>query len=257
MTMAQRFANTSVLITGAVGGIGRAIVKRFAEQGALIIAADADAEQLQQMMQDLGLADAQYHCIAGDLRNADYCNNLPKQAAALAGRLDVVVNNAGVMRRGDILNTSDDDWQLVMQVNVDAVFRVCRASVQQMQNTGGAIVNLASCWGIYPGPEHIAYCTSKAAVAALTKCLARDHAAQGIRVNAVCPNEVNTPMLRTGFELRGLEPDTAVAALNQTVPLGRIAEPDDIADCVAFLASHEARYVCGELLEVNGAKPVY
>jgi NAD(P)-dependent dehydrogenase (short-subunit alcohol dehydrogenase family) len=97
---------------------------------------------------------------------------------------------------------------------------------------------------------------SKAAVASLTQCLGRDHAHQNIRVNAVCPNEVNTPMIRSGFELRGFDPDAAISELNVSVPLGRIAEPEDIADVVAFLASDEARYMCGALLEVNGGKPV-
>ena len=97
---------------------------------------------------------------------------------------------------------------------------------------------------------------SKAALASLTRCLGRDHAQDGIRVNAVCPNEVDTPMLRTGFEIRGLDPETGIATLNKSVPLGRIAQPEDIADVVAFLASDEARYICGALLEVNGGKPV-
>ena len=97
---------------------------------------------------------------------------------------------------------------------------------------------------------------SKAAVASLTQCLGMDHAHQNIRVNAVCPNEVNTPMLRTGFEMRGLDADQAVETLNKSVPLGRIAEPEDIADVVAFLASDESRYMCGALLEVNGGKSV-
>ena len=122
---------------------------------------------------------------------------------------------------------------------------------------GGAIVNISSCWGIYPGPGHAAYCTSKAAVATFSKCLGRDHAGDGIRVNAVCPNEVNTPMIRTGFVRRGFNPDTAIAELNKTVPIGRIAEPEDIADVVQFLASDAARYVAGATIEVNGAKPVY
>ena len=119
-----------------------------------------------------------------------------------------------------------------------------------------AIVNTSSCWGVHPGPAHPVYVMTKAAVASLTQCLGRDHAHQGIRVNAVCPNEVNTPMIRTGFEVRGLNPDRAIEELNASVPLGRIAEPEDIADVVAFLASDDARYVCGALLEVNGGKPV-
>jgi NAD(P)-dependent dehydrogenase (short-subunit alcohol dehydrogenase family) len=124
------------------------------------------------------------------------------------------------------------------------------------ENGGGAIVNMASCWGVHPGPDHAVYCMTKAAIASLTQCMGRDHAHQGIRVNAVCPNEVDTAMLRTGFELRGFEPSTAIAELGKTVPIGRVAQPEDIAEVVLFLASDHARYICGELVEVNGGKPV-
>ena len=144
-----------------------------------------------------------------------------------------------------------------MAVNVEAPFRLCRAAIPLMaKRGGGAIVNTASCWGLYPGPDHPIYVMSKAAIASLTQCLGRDHASQNIRVNAVCPNEVNTPMLRTGFSIRGLNPDQAISELNHSVPLGRIAEPEDIADVILFLASDQARYICGALVEVNGGKPV-
>lgn len=121
---------------------------------------------------------------------------------------------------------------------------------------GGAIVNLASCGGLKPGPGHAVYCMTKAAIALLTQCMGMDHAGQGIRINAVCPNEVNTPMLRTGFAKRGFDPDTAVLELGKTVPRGRTAEPSDIADVILFLALDEARYLCGTLVEVNGGKAV-
>jgi len=122
---------------------------------------------------------------------------------------------------------------------------------------GGVIVNTSSCWGgKAPGPNHAVYCMTKAALASLTQCMGMDHAHQNIRINAVCPNEVNTPMLRSGFEKRGFDPDTAIAELGQTVPLGRIAEPEDIADIILFLASDASRYMTGALVEVNGGKPV-
>ena len=125
---------------------------------------------------------------------------------------------------------------------MSAVFHICRAAVRHMKaQNSGAIVNVSSAWGLYPGPGHPAYCMSKGAVAILSKCLGRDHARDGIRVNAVCPDEVNMPMLRTGFVRRGLDPDKAVEQLNDSVPLGRIAEPEDIADVIAFLASDPSR----------------
>jgi NAD(P)-dependent dehydrogenase (short-subunit alcohol dehydrogenase family) len=195
---------------------------------------------------------------SGDLTDQDYCDSLPLKVEQQLGRIDVLVNNAGLMRRGAITEASDEDFALSMAVNVEAPFRLIRATIPLMEKIdGGAIVNIASCWGVHPGPNHLIYCTTKAALAAMTKCLGRDHAHQNIRINAVCPNEVNTPMLRTGFEIRGLDADDAIKTLNDSVPLGHIAEPEEIADVIAFLTSDEAHYICGSLVEVNGGKAVY
>ena len=252
--MRGRFSGKTVLVTGAAGGIGQAVTQLFSAEGARIAAADLDGEALTS----LGASLPDCTLFPGDLSDGNYCDHLPEHVNQSMGSLDVVINNAGLMRRGNILDTSDDDWQLTMAVNVESIFRICRASIRLMTaNGGGAIVNTSSCWGIHPGPNHLAYCTSKAAVAAMTQCLGRDHAGDGIRINAVCPNEVNTPMLRTGFAIRGLDPDSAVQDLNRSVPIGHIAEPEEIADTIAFLASDQARYLCGTLLEVNGSKPVY
>ena len=122
---------------------------------------------------------------------------------------------------------------------------------------GGTIVNVSSCWGKYPGPDHALYCMSKSALASLTQCMGRDHAHQGIRVNAVCPNEVDTDMLRSGFAIRGFDPQRAVEQLAATVPLGRIARADEIADVILYLSSEQSSYLCGSLVEVNGGKAVY
>jgi NAD(P)-dependent dehydrogenase (short-subunit alcohol dehydrogenase family) len=234
----------AALVTGASGGIGAAVVRALRARGVKVAVADRDVSALE--------AEAR---LPGDLRDAAYADALPAAAARALGRLDIVVNNAGVITRGKVTETSDADWSLSVGVNVEAPFRISRAAIPLMAGSGGgAIVNISSCWGVRPGPNHAVYCMTKAAVASLTQCMAIDHAPQGIRINAVCPNEVSTPMLRTGFAIRGLDPDTAIADLNGTVPLGRIAEPEDIADVVVFLASDAARYVCGALVEVNGAK---
>ena len=242
----MRFAGKSALVTGAAGGIGQAIVARLRAEGARVAVTDRQTSAL--------VADAH---IDGDLTDPAFCDTLPGQVQQRLGGLDILCNNAGVITRGKITEASDDDLALSLAVNVEAPFRLCRAAIPLMANQGGgAIVNTASCWGLHPGPDHPIYVMTKAAIASLTQCLGRDHAAQNIRVNAVCPNEVNTPMIRTGFEIRGLDPEQAIAELNASVPLGRIAEPEDIADVVAFLASDDARYMCGALLEVNGGKPV-
>ena len=254
----MRFEGKSVVITGGAGGIGQAAVRLFAREGAKVMVSgrsEHGCKKICSEMKEQGHSAAYY---LGDLAEKAYCESLIEHTVNDFGTIDILINNAGVIPRGDILQTTDEMWFSAININLTAVFYLCRAAIPHMQRQGGgAIVNISSAWGVYPGPGHLAYCTSKAAVAALTKNLARDHASANIRVNAVCPNEVNTPMLRTGFSARGLDPDKAIDQLHQSVPLGRIAEPEDIADVIAFLASYDARYVTGAAVEVTGAKPVY
>ncbi len=240
------FTGKRALVTGAAGGIGGAITSLLRATGAQVAVADVNLDGIA--------AEAVF---PGDLTDHGYADTLPATAAEALGGLDILVNNAGIMRRGKVTDSSDEDFDLSVAVNVKAPFTLCRAAIPIMAaNGGGVIVNTASCWGVHPGPEHAVYCMTKAAIASLTQCMGRDHAHQGIRINAVCPNEVDTPMLRTGFEFRGFDPKTAIADLGKTVPLGRIAEPEDIAEAVLFLASDHARYMCGALLEINGGKSV-
>ncbi len=234
----------TALVTGAAGGIGQAIVHALQAKGVIVAGADLQASNAD-------------HVFKGDLMDPRFCDDLPSQAMHAMGRLDILVNNAGIITRGKITEATDDDFARSMAINVEAPFRLCRAAIPIMaQAGGGAIVNVASCWGVHPGPNHPIYVASKAAVASLTQCLGIDHAPDNVRVNAVCPNEVNTQMIRTGFATRGLDPDRGIEELNASVPLGRIAEPEDIADVVAFLASDQARYLCGALIEANGGKTV-
>ncbi|MEM6587466.1 MAG: SDR family oxidoreductase [Pseudomonadota bacterium] len=242
----MRFEGKTALVTGAAGGIGAVLLDLLRREGARVAVSDRDTSSME----------AEAH-LDGDLLDAGFCDALPARAEEQLGGLDLLFNNAGVITRGDITEATDADYALTMGVNVEAPFRICRAAIPIMAaRGGGAIVNTSSCWGLRPGPNHPLYVMSKAAIASLTQCLGRDHAHQGIRVNAVCPNEVNTPMLRSGFAKRGFDPDRAVAELGETVPLGHIAEPEEVADVIAFLASDAARYMCGALVEVNGGKPV-
>ena len=242
----MRFQGKKALVTGAAGGIGKSLVKKLRAEGASVAITDIT----------IGNVEAEAH-FPGDLSAAQFCDDLPNKAKDALGGLDILINNAGIIRRGKITEATDDDFKSTMAVNIEAPFRLCRSTIPILaKNGGGSIVNIASCWGLNPGPDHPIYIMSKAALASFTQCLGRDHAHQNIRVNAVCPNEVNTPMIRSGFSIRGLDPEKAIKELNESVPLGRIAEPDDISDVILFLASDEARYMCGSLVEVNGGKPV-
>jgi len=240
----KRFENKKALITGASGGIGNKLVEALQKEGALVAVTDLDTSAIK--------AEANFD---GDLKDSKFCDQLPKLVFDKLNGIDILCNVAGVITRGKIDEVTDEDYNLTMKVNVEAPFRLCRASIPLMQK-GSVIVNISSCWGLRPGPNHPLYVMSKAAIASLTQCLGLDHAHQGIRVNAVCPNEVNTSMLRSGFKVRGLNSNKAIEELNKTVPLGRIAEPEDIVDVILFLLSDQSRYICGSVVEVNGAKQV-
>ena len=242
----MRFNGKKALVTGAAGGIGKSLVRKLRAEGASVAVTDINVSHIE--------AEAHF---PGDLSIAQFCDDLPNKTRDALGSLDILINNAGIIRRGKVTEATDDDFKSTMAVNIEAPFRLCRATIPIMTiNGGGSIVNTASCWGLSPGPDHPIYIMSKAALASFTQCLGRDHAHKNIRINAVCPNEVNTPMIRSGFSIRGLDPDKAIEELSETIPLGRIAEPDDISDVILFLASDEARYMCGSLVEVNGGKPV-
>lgn len=254
----MRFKDKSIVITGGAGGIGRALARTFTLDGGKVMVSDLSETGCKEIYEELVQKNRTIDYYAGNLTEKSYCESLIAHTVEKYGSIDVLINNAGIIPRGTILQTTDDMWHSALDVNLTAVFYLCRAAIPHMKKLGGgAIVNTSSMWGVYPGPDHLAYCTSKGALATFTRCLARDHAPDLIRVNAVCPFEVNTPMLRTGFKIRNLDPDKAIETLNATVPLGHIAEPEDIADVIAFLASNEARYIAGECVEISGAKAVY
>jgi NAD(P)-dependent dehydrogenase (short-subunit alcohol dehydrogenase family) len=242
----MRFKGKTALVTGAAGGIGQSIVAKLMAEGCQVAVTDFDTSSVT--------ANAHFD---GDLLDTQFCDALPGKVAKSLGQLDILCNNAGVITRGDVTSATDTDFDVSFGVNVKAPFQLCRATIPIMATQGGgSIINTSSCWGLRPGPNHPIYVASKAALASLTQCLGRDHAHQKIRVNAVCPNEVDTKMIRSGFKIRGMDPDASLEALNASVPLGHVAEPAEIADVILFLASNSARYMCGALVEVNGGKPV-
>lgn len=249
----KRFNDKVAIVTGGGGGIGSAIARRLADEGAFVVVSDVNAGSAGDVAQGIGSAGGRATALVADIATKAGCFGLVEQAFALRGRLDILVNNAGINRRGNLLSLSDEDWAVSFAVNLDSMFHLCRAALPHMIAAGGgAIVNTASQWGLYPAPNHIAYNTTKAAVAAFTQNLARDYAPQNIRVNAVCPGEIHTPMLEAGVKRSG----RTIADLDRLVPFGRIGRPDEVAALVAFLASDEAAFMCGSLVEITGAQAV-
>lgn len=242
----KRFENKVVIVTGGAGGIGAAICRRFAAEGALVRVLDTNAPAAAALAGQIG---GTAHAV--DLTDAAAISAFVEGIAP--DGIHVLCNNAGLMRRGPLMDLTADDWRISFAVNIDALFHMCQAVVPVMQRQGGgAIVNTASQWGLHPAPGHIAYNCTKAAVVAFTQNLARDYAPDKIRVNGVAPGEVRTPMLESNLARSGRSLDD----LNRLVPYGRIGEPEEIAALIAFLASDEAGYLCGAVVEITGAQAV-
>lgn len=235
-----------VMVTGAASGMGAATARLFAAEGDRVVVVDRNAEGAEATAAEIGgLA------VVGDISDSAFCDSAVAQAVDTFGRLDVLVNAAGTIVRADADNTSDADWLRVMSVNVSGTFFLCRAAVREMKAQGkGAIVNFGSIWGDVGGKGHVAYCASKGAIHQLTRALALDHARDGIRVNGVCPGEVDTPMLRSARSVAVTDEYLANMA-DATIPMGRLAQPEEIGRVVLFLASDAASYMTGALVPVD------
>ena len=235
-----------VIVTGAASGMGAASARLFASEGDHVLVVDRDPTGAARTADEIGGT-----AVVGDVSDSAFCDAAVARAVADHGSLDVLVNAAGTIVRADADGTSDADWARVLAVNVSGTFYLCRAAIRQMRvQKRGAIVNFGSIWGEVGGRGHVAYCASKGAIHQLTRALALDHAREGIRVNGVCPGEVDTPMLRSEREVPMT--DARLAELAElTVPMGRLAHPDEIARVVLFLASDAASYMTGALVPVD------
>jgi NAD(P)-dependent dehydrogenase (short-subunit alcohol dehydrogenase family) len=240
------FTEKVALITGAASGMGAATAREFKAAGGQVVIVDRNETLAVQVAQEIETDPP----VIGDVSDSAFCNRAVETALERYGRLDVLVNAAGIIVRAGALDTSDEQWQRVMNVNVNGVFFMSRAAIGPMKKQGkGAIVNFGSIWGSVGAAGVLAYCASKGAVHQITRAMALDHVKDGIRINAVCPGEVNTPMLASERS----EPVTPefMQRLAETVPLGRLAEPVEIARVVLFLASDAAGYMTGALVNVD------
>ena len=250
--MAQDFNGKVVVITGGASGMGAATAGLFAESGARVFIIDRNADLAQTMASALSV-----EAIVGDVSQSAFCESAIARMAA-GGRIDALVNAAGIIIRANGLDTSDEDWQRTLNVNVSGVFYMCRAAIRQMKTQApnadgarGAIVNFGSIWGELSGKGALAYAASKGAVHQITRTFAIEHARDGIRVNAVCPGEVDTPMLRTAGRTVPLTDAQAAEMGERVVPMGRLAQPVEIARMVRFLCSPEASYITGAMHYVD------
>ena len=247
-------ARKVALVTGAATGIGLAIARRLARAGYDLAIADINAAGADGAAKQLQSDGRQAVAITCDVGNRDAAFRMAEEVTRALGGIDLLVNNAGIARLGPLANFPEKEWRDLFRVNVDGVFFCCQAVVPQMLKRGrGNIVNIASWNGKLGAPNFGAYSATKFAVIGLTQALAREVAGFGVRVNAVCPGIVADTPMRAEVERQGQAfglPPSAERA--KTVPLGRLARPEDVANAVAFLTSDEAAYMTGQAINVTG-----
>jgi len=240
------------IITGGASGIGRAAALLFARAGAAVMIADIDDPRGESVVQEIhafGGEGIYVHC---DVTKAEDCQRTVQKTIKTFGGVDILFNNAGIVRRASVIDTTEEQWERVMAVNVKSVFLMSKFTIPHMiQAGGGVILNTSSGWGLVGGRNAVSYCASKAAVVNMTKAMALDHGAQNIRVNCICPGDTDTPMLRVEARQLGENEKTFLDDAADR-PLQRIGSPQDIAQAALYLCSDAASYVTGSTLVVDG-----
>jgi NAD(P)-dependent dehydrogenase (short-subunit alcohol dehydrogenase family) len=240
------------LVTGGASGIGRATAELFAQEGAAVVIVDIQTAEGEATATALQTRGSRALFLQADVTSAADCERAVAGTVAAFGRLDIVFNNAGIIRRATVLETTEVEWDRVMAVNVRSIFLMCKYAIPVLaRGGGGSIINTGSGWGLKGGANAVSYCASKGAVVNMTRALAIDHGAQKIRVNAICPGDTDTPMLRNEASQLGQAEDRFLAEAADR-PLGRYAQPVEIAQAVLFLASDAASYVTGTAFVVDG-----
>ncbi len=242
----------TAVITGGASGIGRATALLFAREGAAVTIVDINQAAGHEVEREISLAGGRAIFEQADVTRASDCLRVIERTVREFGGVDVLFNNAGIIRRASVTEISEDDWDAVMAVNVKSIFLLSREVIPLMAKAGGgSIVNTASGWGLAGGARAAAYCASKGAVVLLTKAMAIDHGGQKIRVNCICPGDTDTAMLRAEARQLG-EAENRFLSDAAKRPLSRLGKPEEIAQAALWLASDASSFVTGTALVVDG-----
>ena len=248
----MRLKDKVALITGGTSGIGEATALLFSQEGAQVAIAGRNQERGLKLAHRIEAAGGRAIFLECDVRFAEHCRRTVNATLHAFGRLDVLFNNAGVYYPHTALDCTEEEWDLQMDINLKGAFLMSKFALPTMIARGsGVIINNSSGWGLVGGDAAVAYCASKGGMVLLTKAMAIDHGRQGIRVNCICPGDVDTPMLPEDARMRGLKwQDYMAGAANR--PMGRIGTPEEIAKAVLFLASDDSSFITGAALAVDG-----
>ena len=248
----MRLADKVALITGGTSGIGRATAILFAREGAAVVLTGRNEERGHEVVREIEAVDGRARFVPADVTLAEDCRRAVAETVEAFGGLDVLFNNAGVYVAGDVTECTEAEWDLQVDVSLKGTYLMCASAVPVMASQGGgSIVNNSSGWGLAGGARAVAYCAAKGGVVVMTKAMAIDHGAQGIRVNCICPGDTVTPMEHRDAVHRGMTWEAYVAGASDR-PLGRMGEPDEVAAAVLFLASDESSFITGAALPVDG-----
>ena len=248
--MTQDLVNKIIIVTGAASGMGRATAFKLQELGAIVYAADRNFPALKQTCEQSGAVSCNI-----DISQSNQCNALIDRVQKEHGKLDGLVNFAGVIKRTGLLECTDEEFDVVMDTNVKACFYLCRAAARLMKTQGsGSIVNISSIWSDIAAAGVFGYCVSKGAVSQITRSAALDLAGTGVRINEVRPGETNTAMLASerGYTLTQQEIDEKLRSIAGSIPEKRLADPGEIAAAAIFLLSDQSSYMQGASVTVDG-----
>lgn len=241
------------LITGGNSGIGKATAILFAKEGARVCLTGRNEVRCEEVVQEITVGGGQAMYIIADVRFPDECRRTVEGTIEEFGRLDILFNNAGVYFPNTALDCSEEEWDLTIDINLKGTYLMSKFALPHMiRQKSGVIINNGSGWGIVGGNEAISYCASKGGVVLMTKAMAIDHAKQGIRVNCLCPGDVETPMLDEDARMRGMTWGEYHKKAVAQRPMGRIGTPEEIARAAVFLASGDSSFMTGATLVVDG-----
>jgi NAD(P)-dependent dehydrogenase (short-subunit alcohol dehydrogenase family) len=248
----MRLKDKVALITGGTSGIGEATAVLFAQEGAKVMITGRNEQRGREVVHEISASGDQAKFVRTDVRLAEDCRRAVDETVGAFGKLDILFNNAGVFYAHNALECSEEEWDLQIDINLKGTFLMSKYALPGMTARGsGVIINNSSGWGLVGGDKAVAYCASKGGVVLLTKAMAIDHGREGIRVNCICPGDVETPMLPEDARFRGVKWEEYIAGCANR-PMGRVGTADEIAKVVLFLASDDSSFMTGAAIAVDG-----